>query len=221
MAPTLQQWDPNVKHVFTLPSKKINEGQDVTTFLVSRAYRDITTFLLQLNHAMFPQERHGNGALQSSIVTFDSDSQDVTFSKSVRNLTDLFKSLDSMVDEVPLDPGPRRFGNVAFRKWYRLLEDRSHELLKDYLPPSIISFSHDSSNDALAELRSYFLGSFGSSQRLDYGTGHELSLLAFLGCIWKLGGFEASRKGNEERAIVFGILQPYVTIDLLTVDTLH
>jgi serine/threonine-protein phosphatase 2A activator len=34
--------------------------------------------------------------------------------------------------------------------------------------------------DANAELKEYLLGSFGSPQRLDYGTGHELSFVAFI-----------------------------------------
>lgn len=39
----------------------------------------------------------------------------------------------------------------------------------------------------------YLLGSFGSPQRLDYGTGHELSFAAFLCGIWVLGGFQPDR----------------------------
>ena len=62
------------------------------------------------------------------------------------------------------------------------------------------------------ELASYLLGGFGSSQRLDFGTGHELSFLAFLGCLWKLGGFtagdEISDDGRLERSIVLGVFEP-------------
>jgi serine/threonine-protein phosphatase 2A activator len=61
------------------------------------------------------------------------------------------------------------------------------------------------------ELRAYFLGSFGSATRLDYGTGHELSFLAFLGCLWQLGGFKdetSHRSGDIERSIVFGVFEP-------------
>jgi serine/threonine-protein phosphatase 2A activator len=32
----------------------------------------------------------------------------------------------------------------------------------------------------------YFLGGFGSGQRLDYGTGHELSFAAFLCALFLL-----------------------------------
>jgi serine/threonine-protein phosphatase 2A activator len=41
--------------------------------------------------------------------------------------------------------------------------------------------------DAAIELAPYLAGSFGSAQRLDYGTGHELSFLAFLCALYQLG----------------------------------
>jgi serine/threonine-protein phosphatase 2A activator len=59
------------------------------------------------------------------------------------------------------------------------------------------------------EVASYLLGSFGSSQRLDYGTGHELNFIAFLGCLWKLGHFKDGIQGGDiEREIVLLIIQP-------------
>jgi serine/threonine-protein phosphatase 2A activator len=63
----------------------------------------------------------------------------------------------------------------------------------------------------LDELTPYLMGGFGSAQRLDYGTGHELSFLAFLGCIWKLGGFTKvpSQDGSLERSIVIGVVEPF------------
>ena len=45
-------------------------------------------------------------------------------------------------------------------------------LLKQHLP--------EECHPALVEIIPYFLGGFGSGQRLDYGTGHELSFAAFL-----------------------------------------
>ncbi|KAL9603818.1 MAG: hypothetical protein Q9219_000927 [cf. Caloplaca sp. 3 TL-2023] len=84
--------------------------------------------------------------------------------------------------------------------------------MQRYLPHVIFSLKALSNVRAEAELGPYFLGAFGSAQRLDYGTGHELSFLAFLGCIWKLGGFESSSSGNEERGIVLGIIEPYLNL---------
>jgi serine/threonine-protein phosphatase 2A activator len=54
------------------------------------------------------------------------------------------------------------------------------------------------------------MGSFGSAQRLDYGTGHELSFVAFVACLWKLGFFNDAKQGDMEREIVLNVIEPYV-----------
>ncbi|KAL1842787.1 hypothetical protein VTK73DRAFT_3044 [Phialemonium thermophilum] len=128
-----------------------------------------------------------------------------------------------MVEEAPPDPGPRRFGNASFRKWHALLGERVDGLLKEYLSPQVMEFGQAqrtegadqaaSAGGPIVELRAYFLGAFGSSQRLDYGTGHELSFLAFLGCLWKLRAFEdGPEEGDIERSIVLGVIEPYLKV---------
>lgn len=196
-------------HVYATPLKKINEGQDVTRFLVSKAYRDIMAFVLQLNRAMFPTlAQNAEGGSGHAILSWELGSSHVVLSDSVRQLQGLVHTLNAMIDEVPPDPGPRRFGNVSFRRWCEAVEARLPSLFKHHLPAPVLSHLDTTPVGAEAELQSYLLGALGSSQRLDYGTGHELSFLAFLGCIWKLGGFEVSLSGNEERGIVLGIIQP-------------
>ena len=130
---------------------------------------------------------------------------------SVKQLQALLEKLGSFIDEAPPNKEPRRFGNSSFRIWHRLLEERADGLLQDFLPRGVLDFPHTGDVSPLVELRAYFLGSFGSATRLDYGTGHELSFLAFLGCLWKLGGFKdatAGRSGDIERSIVFGVFEP-------------
>ena len=97
------------------------------------------------------------------------------------------------MNDAPPDTGPRRFGNVAFRKWYHLVEGKIGQLLGECLGSEL--------KPAFEELEAYLLGSFGSPQRLDYGTGHELSFIAFLGCLWKLNFFTVTEVGVEERSI--------------------
>ena len=208
--PLLRTLDAAEPHNFIVPIKKINEGQDVSTFLMSEAYRDIMTFVLQMNRAMFPRFVPESTSKEAQTQVFEIGSDNVPFSNTVIGLRALLQSLDKIIDEVPLDTGPRRFGNVSFRRWNELLEARATSLLEQYLPAQVLSFSHDTDLGSVKEIRSYLLGSFGSAQRLDYGTGHELSFLAFLGCIWKLGGFSRSGPGEEERGIVIGVIEPYV-----------
>lgn len=205
----LEVLDHSVSQTFFVPIKKINEGHHVSRFLVSKAYRDIMAFVLQLNRAMFPCIIKDDVGNETKTHVWKLEPSDVIFSDTVVQLRELLQNLNNIIDEVPPDPGPRRFGNVNFKKWYELVEARIAMLLECYLPPKTISFNSQSNVKAEDELQSYLLGSFGSPQRLDYGTGHELSFLAFLGCIWKLGGFDQSASGNEERGIVLGVFQSY------------
>jgi serine/threonine-protein phosphatase 2A activator len=205
---TLPTLDPSAAHPFAEPSKKIHESQDVSTFLSSKAYVDIMTFLLQLNRSVFPSKFPGG-----SVQAWPLSSGAVEFSAPVRQLQVLLSKLEAIIEEAPPDTGPRRFGNVSFRKWFQIVESRASELLEECLSPEVLETkSSDPSGPTVkTELMAYFLGSWGSAQRLDYGTGHELSFLAFLGGIWKLNGFPKTTPGVEERAIVLGVIQPYVS----------
>ncbi|KAI9925166.1 Serine/threonine-protein phosphatase 2A activator 1 [Aspergillus wentii] len=201
--------DPSAGHSFVEPSKKINEGQDVSTFLTTKAYVDIMTFLLQLNRSLFPAKLP-----DGSVQTWPLNTDAVEFSATVRQLQYLLSKLEGIVAEVPPDTGPRRFGNISFRRWYEVVEKRASDLLDECLPSEVLQTksSDPEGPTAKVELMAYFLGSWGSPQRLDYGTGHELSFLAFLAGIWKLNGFPKSSPGVEERAIVLGVIEPYLEL---------
>ncbi|KAL0256709.1 Serine/threonine-protein phosphatase 2A activator 1 [Diplodia seriata] len=203
---SLKQLDLDAPHEFALPKKQINDGEDVGFFLTSTGYADIMTWLLQLNAAMFPKRT------ASSYEAWQLNSEAVQFSEPVLRLKALMEKLEAIMDEAPPDPGPRRFGNISFRKWYEIVESRLPKLLDDAISSEILSRQKPQGNAASAkdELQAYLVGSFGSAQRLDYGTGHELSFLAFLGGIWKLGGFAKRDPGDEERGIVLGIIEPYL-----------
>ncbi|KAL2070074.1 hypothetical protein VTL71DRAFT_14754 [Oculimacula yallundae] len=202
---------PASQHAFLKPIKRINEGHDVPSFLTSQAYRDIGIFVMQLNIAMCPRKSSTSGPAQ----TWQLDS-DYAISEPVQKLQKLLQSIDAIIEEAPPDTGPRRFGNVSFRKWYEILESRISGLLETHLPSSLLEGRKRSEEgvSVLDELIPYIMGGFGSSQRLDYGTGHELSFLAFLGCIWKLGGFTATptHDGSLERSIVLGVIEPYLRV---------
>ncbi|GKZ23964.1 serine/threonine-protein phosphatase 2A activator 1 [Aspergillus brasiliensis] len=201
--PTL---DPAVGHTYVVPTKRIHEHSDVSEFLCSKAYVDIMTFLLQLNRSMFPSKLE-DGRVQ----TWPLNSDAVEYSAPVRQLQQLLSKLEAILEEAPPDKGPRRFGNISFRRWYEIVESRASSLLEEYLSPEVLNRKSvdPEGPTAAAELKAYFLGSWGSPQRLDYGTGHELSFLAFLAGLWKLNGFPQSTPGIEERAIVLGVIQPY------------
>jgi serine/threonine-protein phosphatase 2A activator len=202
--------DRTKRHKFIIPVKRINEGQDVLRFLASRAYVDIGRFVMQLNISMCPRVIEVDGEQQ--VKTWELGNPGIVYSEAVQRIQNMLERIDGITDEVPPDTGPRRFGNISFRKWYSLLESRVPDLMKEYLPASVFDNRLSEEITASDELTAYLLGGFGSAQRLDYGTGHELSFLAFLGCIWKLGGFriEFSDQSSNDigRSIVLGIIEP-------------
>ena len=211
-APTLTVLDPTKGHDFQTPKKCINDGDDVTFFLASKAYADIMTFIFQLNTSMIPRKTKNQEQGTDSAKEWTLQDADVPHPPVVQSLAKLLEALTAIIDEAPPDTGPRRFGNVSFRKWYDIVRERAADLLDQYVPADVLAYKSTSSVSAKSELEAYFIGSFGSSQRLDYGTGHELSFLAVLGCLWKLGAFPASQDGDQERGIVLGVVEPYLVL---------
>lgn len=47
---------------------------------------------------------------------------------------------------------------------------------------------------AVPEIMPYLVDGFGNSTRIDYGTGHEISFLMFLCCLFKIGCFTEQDK---------------------------
>ncbi|KAH7119782.1 Phosphotyrosyl phosphate activator protein-domain-containing protein [Dendryphion nanum] len=209
---SLQRLESVADHSFAIPIKRIHDGHDVDFFLASKAYTDIMTFLFQLNASMIARKRHDANSGIQSIKEWNLQDPDVKLPTAVQNLAKLLEALSVIIEEAPPDPGPRRFGNISFRKWYDIVKERLPDLLAQYLPSQILAPGSTSETTAKAELEAYLVGSFGSAQRLDYGTGHELSFLAFLGALWKVGAFPESHDGDQERALVLGVIEPYLQL---------
>ncbi|KAL7781935.1 Phosphotyrosyl phosphatase activator [Trichoderma ceciliae] len=201
---------------FQIPIKRIHQTDDVRRFLASVAYRDIGLFVLQLNHAICPRQPIGSSS--PSLFPLGSKS---TSTSSIQSLQTLLSRIHKLIDKAPPDPGSQRFGNVSFRKWFQLLNAELDELLDHGLLGETLQIGNGHAKD---EVASYLLGSFGSPPRLDYGTGHELNFIAFIGCLWKLGHFKDGIQGGDiEREIVILIFEPYLDIvrQLITTYTLE
>ena len=195
-------------HQYAKPLKKIEDGEDVAFFIHSKAYNDIVSFILQLNKSVIPQKvgTETGDEMQSWVL---GSKATLSSSSTITGLRAILQQLRDYMIEVLPDTGPRRFGNISFRKWFDIIRYKSLHLLEEYLPEICkCSAKTDGSITAADELASYFMGSFGSAERLDYGTGHELNFIAFLAGIWKLGGFRELSQGEAERAIVIGVFEP-------------
>ncbi|OHE94278.1 phosphotyrosyl phosphate activator protein [Colletotrichum orchidophilum] len=223
---------PKTPRSFQTPTKRINTGTDLATFLTTTAYRDILLFLLQLNRSLCPRRNPTRPTGPSTTFPLSSvpSTPERGLPPSIARLQNLLAAAEALIDLAPPDPGPRRFGNVSFRKWHELLAERAPALLFKHIPDAVLAFpTTPSSEPPASELLAYLLGSFGSSQRLDYGTGHELSFLAFLGSLYKLSYFAddttttttTAENGQPaaptdtaalDRTIVLGVIEPYLRV---------
>ena len=73
-----------------------------------------------------------------------------------------------------------RFGNRAYRTLMDKVFAGSNEMLASL--SSAPGFER-----CISEIKVYWEESFGSYERIDYGTGHELNFVVFLFCLFKMG----------------------------------
>lgn len=117
-------------------------------------------------------------------------------------LYEYLNKLDNMIDEIPPIAQPMRFGNKAFQTWLKKLREGFTDEMKEVLK------NNEDMQRAIIELEPYFTEAFGNYERIDYGTGHELSFLGFLMCLYKIGFY------NEEhfQGLVNKVFQRYLTL---------
>jgi serine/threonine-protein phosphatase 2A activator len=100
-------------------------------------------------------------------------------------LYEYLETLDKWVDEIPPIHQPMRFGNKSFRTWQDKVIQVSEISYLFYNVDSMLE-AIVPIKEAIPELKVYLTESFGSYERIDYGTGHELNFVVFLLCLVKL-----------------------------------
>lgn len=150
-------------HDYVIPTKCVKNMSDMPLWEKSEAYYDIVGFINSISNAV--QGIKNTVYLEQIPV--------------VQNLLHLFEKLSTMVDETPPIDQPQRFGNKAYRDWFQKLQTNAKDLLAEVLPEEL--------HPAIIEIVVYFTESFGNATRIDYGTGHELSFIMFLCCLFKIG----------------------------------
>lgn len=165
---------------FVVPTKRIHTERELERFLHSETFRLLWRYVEELNESVAgrpvssvaPQERSPS-ASSSPAATRRPPS-----SRCVNGVCALLDRLGAWIDEVPAHEGQRgRFGNTAFRTWFDKLAEHVLALVRDLLGDA------GGDEDACVELAPYLCDAFGNRQRIDYGTGHEASFLAFLYCL--------------------------------------
>ena len=96
----------------------------------------------------------------------------------IQSLISILLSISSLVDSnPPVDQGASRFGNPAFKKFIDALTSNLNEYHKSLGLPN---------PEAVSETSTYLAHSFGSRERIDYGSGHELNFVLWLLCLNRL-----------------------------------
>lgn len=171
-------------HRFLEPEKAVKSITDMALWEKSEAYMEYTGFIATLNEAIKGKPL----------------SVDCKVSSSVKKIMFVLEELDNYINEFPPIEQPQRFGNVAFKDWIHKVKSNTTQLLQDAL--------HDNLHLAIPEIKLYLEESFGNATRIDYGTGHEMSFVMFLCCLYKIGNLHA----DDNVATVFLIFNKYLSI---------
>jgi hypothetical protein len=175
--------DPAV-HEFKVPEKKIMEGDNLAAFQESDVYKEILQFIF---------------ILQKSVQGTQMSSTDLP--DTLLPLYELIQKYDAYVDDIPPIEQPMRFGNKAFKTWLDKVKENYNEDIKTVLKT-------EEMQRAIPEVEVYLLESFGHYVRMDYGTGHELSFLCFLMCLYKIGVYT----DEHFQAVVNKVFQAYIAL---------
>lgn len=170
---------------WSAPTKKIYEAGDIANFRKSIASYNLKESMRLIVDLVKGNEIPGN-VMDGDLIQRQSGSKlklpppsasdtDVVKSEKVKRLLGMISEILNLIDVTPPLEGPRRFGNLACRDWHDKLVANADEYL----------YNFDSKIDPgfMLEVKSYLLNAFGSKTRLDYGTGHELSFVAFMGSL--------------------------------------
>lgn len=150
---------------YVLPERGINNSSDLESFRKSETYAEISGFV-----------KASADAIVSKKIS------DVTqVSQAILKVVAFMDRLFDLVSEIPPLKQPMRFGNRAFKQFHSRLCEESPAFVADLLPLNMV--------DAKLEVASYLNTAFGNETRIDYGTGHELSFVVFLLCLYKLNVF--------------------------------
>lgn len=190
--PCLNADDPAIRSRATVPRKFILSDEDMGVWQTSDAHHTLLLFLMRLADACTGQP--------TRLVPWDRSAHNP--SDGINRVLTLLIELDTWTDEIAPLAGPQRFGNLAFRTWGARLAERVEVLHEALLPSSY--------RDYIRELVPYLLDAFGSFVRIDYGTGHELHFVAWLGFLVRLGVLPATEE--TETRLALEVLPAYLRV---------
>ncbi|XP_039765946.1 serine/threonine-protein phosphatase 2A activator-like [Pararge aegeria] len=173
-----------INHRFLEPEKAVKTITDMAIWEKSEAYMEYIGFIATLNEAIKAKPL----------------SVDCKVSENISKLVNLLEKLDKLINDFPPVEQPQRFGNTAFRDWLAKVKMNSTAMLQEVINPEL--------HLAIPEIKVYLEESFGNATRIDYGTGHEMSFIMFLCCLYKIGYLQL----EDNVATVFLVFNKYLDI---------
>jgi serine/threonine-protein phosphatase 2A activator len=165
-------------------AKMINRQADMKAWQESPAYRMIEQVLNLLNNSVKSLPRSSPREVRPIIT----------------NIVAALNRVHQIMDETAPLEEPMRFGNRAFRTFLTRVFNERAVILSDVSPH--------------ADVAEYFVQSFGSWTRIDFGTGHELNFLAFITALAALDLL----KPEDCKSLVFDVFWTYWDLLLLIQD---
>jgi serine/threonine-protein phosphatase 2A activator len=171
---------------FQKPTRRILSPKDHELFLNSSTYKLLLAFIF--------------GLTDSVVDTPVSAVKDSDLSPAVKNILDILDKVDDVVKRSPPEEqGDSRFGNKGFRDFIDLA-GKEHTSWHEQLGVT--------PKEAITEISTYFLQSFGNRTRIDYGSGHELNFMIWLLCLYQLRIITPS----DFRPLVLRVFTRYLTL---------
>eukprot|EP01102_Stenamoeba_stenopodia_P011847 TRINITY_DN3666_c0_g1_i1.p1 TRINITY_DN3666_c0_g1~~TRINITY_DN3666_c0_g1_i1.p1 ORF type:complete len:318 (-),score=64.83 TRINITY_DN3666_c0_g1_i1:27-980(-) len=176
---------------YVAPTKKITLPAHLAQFQKSKTYSDYIAFILELNDSVKNKKIR----------------DECKISATVEKVLKVFQTLEQYVAETPPLQQTMRYGNKAFRTWFTRVQENAESLMREILP-------EDKQNAAI-ELAPYFWDSMGNSTRIDYGTGHETTFVAWMWCLRLLGAVNH----EDNTALVLRVFTKYIDLMRLVQQT--
>jgi serine/threonine-protein phosphatase 2A activator len=165
-------------------SKMINRQADMKAWMDSPAYNMIWQVLNLVNESVKSLPRNSPHEVRPIIT----------------NIIGALTRVRQIMEDTPAISEPMRFGNRAFRTFLTRVYTERASILESV-----------SDHPDVAE---YFVQSFGSWTRIDFGTGHEFNFLAFITALAVLELI----KPEDCKAIVFDVMWAYWDLLLVIQD---
>ena len=158
-----------IKHYDFITPKKIGNKPDLMMkFTRSPAFRDIVTFLYNIQYKI-------KGMKKSEVASQSSN-------ECLKEFDNLYNKLEELYNKHPPKEGNEKYTDPVFKGFFIELNENYENFML-----STILKSDKTPKNLILELKPYFMDSFGNPSRMDYGTGHELSYLCFLYVLYKAG----------------------------------